>query len=228
MIKKIIIVFLILISLNACSPYTYAKPSEREVAFDFQNHPELLSDDLDTRFQQLFFYELENPTVDEPFPPPPYSSPENLYGGNGGVGLPSRLFKREIFGKHLLSKGAFFFVEPPNSYLAVGLERCISRGIYDIQVREVKEDGQFSLAAFSMEIELKECFLTDVVLTYHDPYFRLQNQKIPLLVEEKDGILSVTADIDNVTTIMTDLGSDFILRGVITYQGEEYPFSSYI
>ena len=54
-----------------------------------------------------------------------------------------------------------------------------------------------------------------------------QDGKI-LLVEEKDGILSVTADIDNVTTIMTDLGSDFILRGVITYQGEEYPFSSYI
>ena len=85
------------------------------------------------------------------------------------------------------------------------------------------------LSAFSMEIELQDCSLTDVVLEYRGtPQFHLQNQKIPLTIEETDGILSITADLDRVSPIVTDLGNNLIFRGVITYKGEEYSFSSRI
>lgn len=134
------------------------------------------------------------------FPPAPYSSPEQLYGGNGGNEPPARLFKREVFYPHLLSKGAFFFVEPPYGYLAVGLNRCIVRGIYNIQIEEEEGYEPSVLSAFSMEIELQDCSLTDVVLEYRGtPQFHLQNQKIPLTIEETDGILSITADLDRVS-----------------------------
>lgn len=130
---------------------------------------------------------------------------------------------------HLLSKGAFFFVEPPYGYLAVGLNRCIVRGIYNIQIEEEEGYEPSVLSAFSMEIELQDCSLTDVVLEYRGtPQFHLQNQKIPLTIEETDGILSITADLDRVSPIVTDLGNNLIFRGVITYKGEEYSFSSRI
>lgn len=227
--KKIIIIFFIIVFLSGCSSYFQTKPPKKEAAFEYQNHPDLLSDDLDTRFQQLFYYELDQPTVEEPFPPAPYSSPEQLYGGNGGNEPPARLFKREVFYPHLLSKGAFFFVEPPYGYLAVGLNRCIVRGIYNIQIEEEEGYEPSVLSAFSMEIELQDCSLTDVVLEYRGtPQFHLQNQKIPLTIEETDGILSITADLDRVSPIVTDLGNNLIFRGVITYKGEEYSFSSRI
>lgn len=187
-------------------------------------HLEWLSDDLDERFQQMFYYALDNPTVDGPFPPD--SDPnDTIPSGNGNGSL---LFDRQYFPEGNFYKGAFFFIEPPYSVVGVGLDRYVLRGIYDMQGSEENEDGESALRSLLMQIELGECSVSDLSLEYRDPYFRLQNQKIPLLVEEKDGILSVTADLDNVTTIMTDLGNDFILRGVITYQGEEYPFSSYI
>lgn len=228
-ICAILICTLLVLTLCSCQSERPSAPSDREAAFEYQNHPELLSDDLDTRFQQLFYYELDQPTVEEPFPPAPYSSPEQLYGGNGGNEPPARLFKREVFYPHLLSKGAFFFVEPPYGYLAVGLNRCIVRGIYDIQIEEEEGYEPSVLSAFSMEIELQDCSLTDVVLEYRGtPQFHLQNQKIPLTIEETDGILSITADLDRVSPIVTDLGNNLIFRGVITYQGEEYSFSSHI
>jgi len=228
-ICAILICTLLVLTLCSCQSERPSAPSDREAAFEYQNHPELLSDDLDTRFQQLFYYELDQPTVEEPFPPAPYSSPEQLYGGNGGNEPPARLFKREVFYPHLLSKGAFFFVEPPYGYLAVGLNRCIVRGIYDIQIEEEEGYEPSVLSAFSMEIELQDCSLTDVVLEYRGtPQFHLQNQKIPLTIEETDGILSITADLDRVSPIVTDLGNNLIFRGVITYKGEEYSFSSRI
>lgn len=228
-ICAILICTLLVLTLCSCQSERPSAPSDREAAFEYQNHPELLSDDLDTRFQQLFYYELDQPMVEEPFPPAPYSSPEQLYGGNGGNEPPARLFKREVFYPHLLSKGAFFFVEPPYGYLAVGLNRCIVRGIYDIQIEEEEGYEPSVLSAFSMEIELQDCSLTDVVLEYRGtPQFHLQNQKIPLTIEETDGILSITADLDRVSPIVTDLGNNLIFRGVITYQGEEYSFSSHI
>lgn len=228
-ICAILICTLLVLTLCSCQSERPSAPSDREAAFEYQNHPELLSDDLDTRFQQLFYYELDQPTVEEPFPPAPYSSPEQLYGGNGGNESPARLFKREVFYPHLLSKGAFFFVEPPYGYLAVGLNRCIVRGIYNIQIEEEEGYEPSVLSAFSMEIELQDCSLTDVVLEYRGtPQFHLQNQKIPLTIEETDGILSITADLDRVSPIVTDLGNNLIFRGVITYKGEEYSFSSRI
>lgn len=228
-ICAILICTLLVLTLCSCQSERPSAPSDREAAFEYQNHPELLSDDLDTRFQQLFYYELDQPTVEEPFPPAPYSSPEQLYGGNGGNEPPARLFKREVFYPHLLSKGAFFFVEPPYGYLAVGLNRCIVRGIYNIQIEEEEGYEPSVLSAFSMEIELQDCSLTDVVLEYRGtPQFHLQNQKIPLTIEETDGILSITADLDRVSPIVTDLGNNLIFRGVITYKGEEYSFSSRI
>ena len=228
-ICAMLICTLLVLTLCSCQPERPSSPSDREAAFEYQNHPDLLSDDLDTRFQQLFYYELDQPTVEEPFPPAPYSSPEQLYGGNGGNEPPARLFKREVFYPHLLSKGAFFFVEPPYGYLAVGLNRCIVRGIYNIQIEEEEGYEPSVLSAFSMEIELQDCSLTDVVLEYRGtPQFHLQNQKIPLTIEETDGILSITADLDRVSPIVTDLGNNLIFRGVITYQGEEYSFSSRI
>lgn len=228
-ICAMLICTLLVLTLCSCQLERPSSPSDREAAFEYQNHPELLSDDLDTRFQQLFYYELDQPTVEEPFPPAPYSSPEQLYGGNGGNEPPARLFKREVFYPHLLSKGAFFFVEPPYGYLAVGLNRCIVRGIYNIQIEEEEGYEPSVLSAFSMEIELQDCSLTDVVLEYRGtPQFHLQNQKIPLTIEETDGILSITADLDRVSPIVTDLGNNLIFRGVITYKGEEYSFSSRI
>lgn len=228
-ICAMLICTLLVLMLCSCQPERPSSPSDRKAALEYQNHPELLSDDLDTRFQQLFYYELDQPTVEEPFPPAPYSSPEQLYGGNGGNEPPARLFKREVFYPHLLSKGAFFFVEPPYGYLAVGLNRCIVRGIYDIQIEEEEGYEPSVLSAFSMEIELQDCSLTDVVLEYRGtPQFHLQNQKIPLTIEETDGILSITADLDRVSPIVTDLGNNLIFRGVITYKGEEYSFSSRI
>lgn len=229
LICAMLICTLLVLTLCSCQSERSSAPSDREAAFEYQNHPELLSDDLDTRFQQLFYYELDQPTVEKPFPPAPYSSPEQLYGGNGGNEPPARLFKREVFYPHLLSKGAFFFVEPPYGYLAVGLNRCIVRGIYDIQIEEEEGYEPSVLSAFSMKIELQDCSLTDVVLEYRGtPQFHLQNQKIPLTIEETDGILSITADLDRVSPIVTDLGNNLIFRGVITYQGEEYSFSSRI
>ena len=228
-ICAMLICTLLVLTLCSCQPELPSSPSDREAAFEYQNHPELLSDDLDTRFQQLFYYELDQPTVEEPFPPAPYSSPEQLYGGNGGNEPPARLFKREVFYPHLLSKGAFFFVEPPYGYLAVGLNRCIVRGIYDIQIQEEEGYEPSVLSAFSMKIELQDCSFSDVVLEYRGtPQFHLQNQKIPLSIEETDGILSITADLDCVSPIVTDLGNNLIFRGVITYKGEEYSFSSRI
>ena len=84
-ICAMLICTLLVLTLCSCQPERPSAPSDREVAFEYQNHPDLLSDDLDTRFQQLFYYELDQPTVEEPFPPAPYSSPEQLYGGNGGL-----------------------------------------------------------------------------------------------------------------------------------------------
>ena len=80
-ICAMLICTLLVLTLCSCQPERPSSPSDREAAFEYQNHPELLSDDLDTRFQQLFYYELDQPTVEEPFPPAPYSSPEQLYGG---------------------------------------------------------------------------------------------------------------------------------------------------
>jgi len=38
----------------------------------------------------------------------------------------------------------------------------------------------------------------------------------------------ITADLDRVSPIVTDLGNNLIFRGVITYKSEEYSFSSRI
>lgn len=65
-ICAMLICTLLVLTLCSCQPERPSAPSDREVAFEYQNHPDLLSDDLDTRFQQLFYYELDQPTVEEP------------------------------------------------------------------------------------------------------------------------------------------------------------------
>ena len=56
-ICAMLICTLLVLTLCSCQPELPSPPSDREAAFEYQNHPELLSDDLDTRFQQLFYYE---------------------------------------------------------------------------------------------------------------------------------------------------------------------------
>ena len=65
-ICAMLICTLLVLTLCSCQPERPSSPSDREAAFEYQNHPDLLSDDLDTRFQQLFYYELDQPTVEEP------------------------------------------------------------------------------------------------------------------------------------------------------------------
>ena len=129
---------------------------EESLSFDFSilpeyyAHPEWLSDDLDERFQQMFYYSLDNPTVDGPFPPD--SDPnDTIPSGNGNGSL---LFNRQYFPEGNFYKGAFFFIEPPYSVVGVGLDRYVLRGIYDMQGSEENEDGESALRSLSMQIEL--------------------------------------------------------------------------
>ena len=115
------------------------------------------------------------------------SDPNDIIPSGNGNG--SLLFNRQYFPEGNFYKGAFFFIEPPYSVVGVGLDRYVLRGIYDMQGSEENEDGESALRSLSMQIELGECSVSDLSLEHRDPYFRLQNQKIPLLVEEKDGIL---------------------------------------
>ena len=57
----------------------------------------------------------------------------------------------------------------------------------------------------------------------------MKNQHIPLTIEERDGILSVTADLDKVSPIeMENLQQSFTLKATITYQGNRESISSLI
>lgn len=183
-------------------------------------HPEWLSDDLDERFQQMFYYSLDNPTVNGPFPPD--SDPnDTIPSGNGNDRY---LFNNFYFIEQNFIKGSFFLIEPPYSVVGVGLDRYVLRGIYDVVGGERDKDGDFYLTSFSMQIELGECELSDLSLSHRD-LFRLQNQNIPLITEEKDGILYLTADLDKVPPIeigASDLESALLLHAIVTYQGEEY------
>lgn len=49
-ICAMLICTLLVLTLCSCQPERPSAPSDREVAFEYQNHPDLLSDDLDTRF----------------------------------------------------------------------------------------------------------------------------------------------------------------------------------
>ena len=76
---------------------------------EYYSHPEWLSDDLDERFQQMFYYALDNPTVDGPFPPD--SDPnDTIPRGNGNDRY---LFNNFYFVEQNFIKGSFFLIEPP-------------------------------------------------------------------------------------------------------------------
>lgn len=218
--KYSIIIIVILVCFVACKTTNKFHPNYSLLP-EYYSHPEWLSDDLDERFQQMFYYALDNPTVDGPFPPD--SDPnDTIPRGNGNDRY---LFNNFYFVEQNFIKGSFFLIEPPYSVVGVGLDRYVLRGIYDVVGGERDSHGDFYLTSFSMQIELGECSVSDLSLEYRDPYFRLQNQQIPLLVEEKDGILYLTADLDKVSPIeigASDLESALLLHATVTYQGEEY------
>lgn len=187
-------------------------------------HPEWLSNKLDERFQQIFYYSLDNPTVDKPFPPD--SDPAKTIPT--GSGSDSYLFHSCWFPEQNLIKGALFFIEPPNSFHAVGVDRNVVRGIYDLTGGETKKDNTFPLESLSMELELTNCTIHDLTLGYKSD-FRLQNQMIPLAIEESDGIMKVTADFSQVKPLLVNqLENNLIISGVLTYQGEDYKFNTRI
>ena len=126
------------------------------------------------------------------------------------------------FFEQVLIEGSFFLIEPPYSVVGVGLDRYVLRGIYDLKGSEREKDGHFHLQSFSMQVELGECQLSDLKLSHRD-LFRLKNQNIPLTTEEKDGILTITANFDQVPPIeVSDLQSSLTLTATVTYQGETY------
>lgn len=231
MLKKLVrpitalILFTVLLCLCGCSnpKSAEAEPSLHSLP-EYEFHPEWLSDDLDERFQQIFYYSLDNPTVDQPFPPD--SNPDcTIPSGNGNY---SYLFNQSYFREQNLSKGAFFYIEPPYSVVSVGLDRYVLRGIYDIKGGERNKDGIFRLQSLSMQIDLGECQLSDLDLSYRD-LFRLKNQHIPLTTEERDGILYITADLDKVSPIeLESLQQSFTLKATITYHGNHESISSLI
>lgn len=208
----------VLFCLSSCSKAEKEKNNAEFTVPEYYYHPEWLSDDLDERFQQQFYYALDNPTVETPFPPD--SDPnDTIPSGNG---TDSCLFKSFYFFEQVLIEGSFFLIEPPYSVVGVGLDRYVLRGIYDLKGSEREKDGHFHLQSFSMQVELGECQLSDLKLSHRD-LFRLKNQNIPLTTEEKDGILTITANFDQVPPIeVSDLQSSLTLTATVTYQGETY------
>ncbi len=146
-----------------------------------------LSDELDTRFQQIFYNELDDPTVEKID-----IASDNSHGSGGGY-YPDYRQILHHYKSHGVSKGAFYFLEPPKSSLVYGLEHLAVRGIFDFTYEPVEgiteenkyHDHQSTFLSFSMEVELNDCELRDLVLTYDESnVLHQEDLKIPLTLED--------------------------------------------
>ena len=121
-VYKYSIIIITFVCFVACSTTDKFHPNYSLLP-EYCFHPEWLSDDLDERFQQMFYYALDNPTVDGPFPPD--SDPnDTIPSGNGNDRY---LFNNFYFVEQNFIKGSFFLIEPPYSVVGVGLDRYVLR-----------------------------------------------------------------------------------------------------
>lgn len=213
-----------LFSFSACS--AKEKKSLGSNSFDDTQDPNALSDNLNERFQQLFFYELDNPNVEQPFPPD--SSSEDIFSGNGSTEPPARLFKSFWFNDSGIMKGAFFLIKPTASYISVGLDQRIVEGIYDLTFDFNQEEELYTFNEFSMKINLLDCSLQNLDLVYKNYNSVSREQHIPLSLKESDGEITITADFSKAPSISVEKTSDanFVFSGTLSYQGIEYSFET--
>ena len=130
-----------------------------------------LSNDVETRFAQIFHEELDDPDIEKP-------NFSLNYVGFGSNAAPCHHFKSTWFKEEGLMQGAFFFIEPPYSDETVGLERSIVRGIYDLtytpieKLDQAAEKNTFPVEydsvylRFSLDFAENNCTLHDLILTY--------------------------------------------------------------
>lgn len=216
--KLFILLMTVLMLLTGC-----AKEAPAAVS-DFQSP---LSDDVETRFIQVFYQELNDPTIEKP-------DFTLNYVGMGDNSVPCHHFKETWFKEEGLMQGAFYFIEPPYSDTAMGLDRSVVRGIYDLRhspIEKLDKDAEKSsfpveydsvYLGFSMDFVEENCSLHDLTLTYHQD--GLDSQNIPLNV---DGT-HVEADFTQVPKLTGKVGgiTDFSLSGILTYNGQDYPFKA--
>ena len=184
-----------------------------------------LSDELDTRFQQIFYNKLENPTVE------PIDIASDDSHGSGGGYYPEYSQILHHYKSHGISKGAFYFLEPPKSSLVYGLEHLAARGIFDFTyepVEGITEENKYhnhesTFLTFSMEVELNDCELRNLILTYDESNVLNQEElKVPLTLENS----KVFVDLSQKARI-TDNISDprFELHGTLVHADGEFDFN---
>ncbi len=224
MSKKLFVLLLVL-SILFCGCTQTTEPIVNE------NWVSPLSDDLDVRFQQIFFDKLDNPTVEkvELFDWDNGTLFNNSHGSGGGA-VPERsnnTYHRYDAG---VSKGAFYLIEPPKSSLVYGLEHLAVRGIYDFTYEPFMEDKSqksdrrdSTFLSFSMEVEVNDCELRDLVLSYDGSDFLNQTDcKINLDLDEKGKVFVDLSQVGKITGNVND--NRFVLNGVLVHDGEEYDF----
>ncbi|MBQ8598529.1 MAG: hypothetical protein IJ411_00210 [Oscillospiraceae bacterium] len=209
--KSLVIVFSILCIMLLCISHGSSKNNGKKVII-VSDIPQV-SDEMNIRFEQVFYKEIDNPTIE----------PLNLsFGGYETQGPPSCAFYQTSQDELGRIKGSFYFIKPPYSHLALGLDGMVVRGIYDIEY-EIK-NGYYNYSSFILQVEELDAVLRDLKLTCKLPSFLPQNQVIPL--DYVGGCYM--ANFESVQDITTNdlYNCPLVLTGVLEYQGEDYPFQA--
>jgi len=209
------IIGLCLLALCSCGQSVQTnKAQETKQPITIESETPQFSNELDTRFQQIFHDELSAPE---------HEAVEMKLRKTENTAIPSYRFYDSYTDEAGRMKGAFYFVEPTYSIDVKSADDAVIRGIYDIGYEEL--DNVYRYNSFVLTFEGEAAILKDLVLSTRVSSFIPQEQVIPLV---RDGN-TWTAQFDTMTDILdNDLtsGHSFSLEGVVEYNGNKYPFES--